>query len=249
MKAKLPVSCSLIAAALLIGGNLSAQESTEDLVRKLRGSAGDASGQGGSAPKTRGFTTRGISPRSIQPAAKPKAQERSVVFSTRGIPSSVKVAAEEDGVKFEETTGKKSDGAGDYSVSAGEKAVEVTYTVDPDSKVIRDNILFRKGSTDFADEASFNVVAELAKALKDPSLKDFRFVVEGHASAEGSAFANQQLSQRRADRIVTVLGSLGVNQGKLFAVGHGEQEARFPAGSEEFLLKQDRRVLVYRRVK
>lgn len=229
------------AALLAFGFAVRAQESTEDLVKRLRGQAGQTS----EAPAT-GFKTRSLTTRSIAPAASTKKETRSLYFSTRGIPKAVQAAAEEDKVKVQVTTAKKSTSAGDYSVAAGESAYEVKYDVDPESKVTRDNILFKKGTSDFADDTSVEVVVQLAKALKDPSLAKLKYVIEGHASAEGSAFANQVLSQERAEKIVSVLGSLGVDSGRLLPIGFGETQARFPADSSEALLRQDRRVLIFR---
>lgn len=238
---------SLTAAAFLSLGaffpalQVVAQDSTEELIKKLRGQAGSAEGGENS-----GFQTRGLATRSFQPTPAAKSETRSLYFSTRGLPAAIQIAAEEDTVEVTKTTAKKSDGAGDHSVAAGEEAIEVKYSVDPESKVARDNILFKKGSAEFADEASFQVVAQLGEALRDPSLASLKYVIEGHASAEGSAYANQALSQRRAERIVSVLSSLGVNSSRLLPLGFGETQARFPAHSEEFLLKQDRRVLIFR---
>jgi outer membrane protein OmpA-like peptidoglycan-associated protein len=144
------------------------------------------------------------------------------------------------------TTAPSSSGAGQYSVAAGDAAVQVNYKVDPESKVTRDNILFRKGSADFADDASVEVVVTLAEALKSPDLAGLQYVIEGHASAEGDAYNNQFLSQERAEQIVSVLTSLGVEPNRLLPVGFGETQARFPDHSPDALLKQDRRVLIYR---
>lgn len=216
-----------------------AQDSTEELIERLRGQSGKTESD------TTGFQTRGLSTRSIS-APETTSETRSLYFSTRGLPKSIQIAAEEDTVEVKKTTAKASTGPGDYSVAAGQEAIEVKYSVDPESKVTKDNILFQKGSAEFADEGSFRVVAQLAQALKDPSLAKLKYVIEGHASSEGSAYANQALSQRRAERIVSVLGSLGVNSSRLLPLGFGETQARFPAHSEEFMLKQDRRVLIFR---
>ena len=250
---KLLATPLLIAAGLatLLAPSLAlAQESTEELIKRLRGSAGKKSAEGEAGKMkgltTRGIQTRGLNARSITPARAPKTQARSLYFSTRGVPKAVQIAAEKDKVKLETTTAKKSSGAGDNLVDAGETAVEVKYDVDPDSKVTKDNILFQRGSSDFADDASFRIVNQLATALKDSSLDRLKYVIEGHASAEGSAGANQALSQRRAEKIVSVLGSLGVSQDRLLPIGFGETQARFPDHSREDLLRHDRRVLIFR---
>ncbi|MEM1441163.1 MAG: OmpA family protein [Verrucomicrobiota bacterium] len=225
--------------AALATSSLQAQDSTEDLIRKLRGQAGKE----GDAT---GFQTRGLNTRSINAAAAATTETRTLTLSTRGLPAAIQIAADEDTVELTKTTAKKSTGPGDLAVAAGEEAIEVKYSVDPESKVTRDNILFKKGTAEFADEASFQAVSQLATALRDPSLAELNYVIEGHASAEGSALANQVLSQKRAERIVNVLSSLGVNSSRLLPLGFGETQARFPAHSEEFMLKQDRRVLIFR---
>lgn len=237
--------CHLLAGTLLafafILPTAAQDESTEDLIKKLKGQAG-ASGSGGST--TRGFKTRSLGGAATAPAT--TSETRSLYFSTRGIPKAVQAAAEEDQVKMTTTTAPPSSGAGEHSVGAGEEAVEINYQVDPSSKVTRDNILFRKGSADFADDASVEVVVGLAEALKSPELKGLKYVIEGHASSEGNAHANQMLSQKRAEQIVSVLTSLGVESHSLLPVGFGETQARFPDHSPDALLKQDRRVLIYR---
>lgn len=230
MKARL---VTLIAFAALSGGlalhPLAAQdESPEDLVRKLKGQASQTTG---GVTARGGITSRGGT-RSIGGAAAPavKTETRSVVLS-RGVPKAVSAAAEEDKVTIQQSP-------------AGQQTLN--YTVDSESKVSRDNIFFRKGSADFADDASVNVVVTLATALKHPELKGLQFVIEGHASAEGDAVSNQFLSQLRAEQIVSVLTSLGVDNQCLIPVGFGESQARFPDSSPEQLLKQDRRVLIFR---
>lgn len=207
--------------------HLAAQdESTDDLVRKLRGQAGQPAAPA-SGLATRGFKTRSIGGGT---APAPATETRSLMLS-RGIPKAVSAAAEEDHVSVKPSTGG---------------AVELKYEVDPTSKVARDNIFFKKGSAEFADDASVNVVVTLAEALKHPELKGLHFVIEGHASAEGDADSNQYLSQARAEEIVNVLSKLGVDGTCLVPVGFGESQARFPDSSPDALLKQDRRVLIFR---
>ena len=231
-----PLTLATAAVALIASPHAFGQESTEELIKTLRGQAGQGSASG--------FKTRSLSAQPVAPAT--KKETRSLYFSTRGIPKAVKAAAEEDKVDVKVTTAKKSTGAGEHSVSAGEQAYEVKYDVDPESMVTKDNILFRKGSSDFADDASVQVVVQLAQALKHPSLSGLKYVIEGHASAEGNAYSNQLLSQQRAEKIVSVLSSLGVDSNRLLPIGFGETQARFSDDSQEGLLKQDRRVVIFR---
>ncbi len=126
------------------------------------------------------------------------------------------------------------------------EAYAVTYTVDPNSEVTRDDILFVKGSTAFQDAYSYDLVQDLATAISDPSLANQSFVVEGHASAEGDYNENLALSQARAERIVREIVAYGVPTSRLIPVGNGENDATYPSNSSEELKALDRRVAVYR---
>lgn len=123
---------------------------------------------------------------------------------------------------------------------------EISYKVDSSSQLSTDTVKFIKGSVELADQASYEYLFSLADALRSDDLKGERFVVEGHASAEGSDFANQVLSQRRANAIFDFLASRGVQSDRLLAVGHGESQARFADSDPEFLRAQDRQVVVFK---
>jgi outer membrane protein OmpA-like peptidoglycan-associated protein len=203
----------------------SQEAEVDDLVRKLRGQAGQA--------KAGGLAARGMKSRSLSAggvASAPVKETRSLLLS-RGVPQAVTVAAEEDTVALK---------------PSGGDAVELSYEVDPKSEVSKDNIFFRKGTAEFADDRSVAEVVTLADALKHPELKGLKYVIEGHASAEGDDDGNLALSQERAERIVSGLTRLGVEPERLVPVGFGESKARFTANDGEALLKQDRRVLIFR---
>ena len=121
----------------------------------------------------------------------------------------------------------------------------VSYPVDEKSMITSDNILFQQGSTQFSDPYSFEIVSALADAMNQLPAAE-RFVVEGHASAEGGYDANMLLSQQRAERIVREMVRRGVPPNRLLPVGYGESEARHPADARERLRLQDRRVMVFR---
>lgn len=125
-------------------------------------------------------------------------------------------------------------------------AYAVSYSVDPDSAISTDAILFRQGSTDFADAYSYDLVIDMANAMKDPALANHNFVIEGHASAEGDYAQNLQLSQERAERISRELVYHGVSAERLMPVGYGEAEASYPADANEGDRRLDRRVVVFR---
>jgi outer membrane protein OmpA-like peptidoglycan-associated protein len=123
---------------------------------------------------------------------------------------------------------------------------EISYRVDASSKLSTDTVKFIKGGVELADRASYDYLLTLAEALASPDLRGERFVVEGHASAEGSDYANLVLSQRRANAIFEFLASRGVSPDRLLAVGHGESQARFADYEPDFLRAQDRQVIVFK---
>lgn len=125
-------------------------------------------------------------------------------------------------------------------------AYAVSYSVDPESAISRDDILFRQGSTDFADAYSYDLVIDVAEALNAPALLKETFVIEGHASAEGDYGQNLLLSQERAERISRELVRHGVSPERLMPVGYGETEAAHPASAQENQRSLDRRVMVFR---
>jgi outer membrane protein OmpA-like peptidoglycan-associated protein len=125
-------------------------------------------------------------------------------------------------------------------------SVVVSYPVDENSMISSEDILFMQGSTQFADPYSYEVIGVMADAMKAMPEEE-RFVIEGHASAEGSYESNMILSQQRAEHIVReIVRRGGVSPYRLLPVGYGESEARHPADAAERLRSQDRRVVVFR---
>ncbi len=124
-------------------------------------------------------------------------------------------------------------------------AYAVSYLVNPNTEITRNDILFQQGTTDFADAYSYDVVVDLAMAMKAPALSGQAFIIEGHASAEGDYSSNLSLSQARAERIARELVRFGVSHSHLVPVGYGESESIHPADAPEELRRQDRRVTVF----
>lgn len=124
-------------------------------------------------------------------------------------------------------------------------AYAVSYLVNPETEITRNDILFEQGTTTFADAYSYDIVADLAAAMSSASLADRAFVIEGHASAEGDYTENLNLSQARAERIARELIRFGVPSSQLIPVGYGESNAVYPANSPEELRATDRRVSVF----
>lgn len=85
------------------------------------------------------------------------------------------------------------------------------------------------------------LLKNLAMALSDARLAEFRFRVEGHTDAKGTAQYNEQLSGRRARAVLDFLVSNGVASDRLIAEGKGFREL---ADSMEPLSPKNRRVRV-----
>jgi len=139
------------------------------------------------------------------------------------------------------------EGAGTYgSAPVAPRPSEIRYRVDATSQLSTNTVKFVKGGVELADQASYDYLLALSEALQSQELSGERFVVEGHASAEGSDYANLVLSQRRANAIFDFLASRGVAADRLLAVGHGESQARFADHEPDFLRAQDRQVIVFK---
>ncbi|MDP3318024.1 MAG: OmpA family protein, partial [Bosea sp. (in: a-proteobacteria)] len=82
-------------------------------------------------------------------------------------------------------------------------------------------VRFKYNSDVLEPEARLNL-DEFAKALKTPQLGASRFVVEGHTDAAGTPSYNLDLSERRAQAVVSYLRDRGVDAAKLEARGFGQ---------------------------
>jgi outer membrane protein OmpA-like peptidoglycan-associated protein len=98
-------------------------------------------------------------------------------------------------------------------------------------------IQFRVGSAEL-DSASFETLDKLAAAAK--SCPAMHIEVGGHASAEGGAEINQQLSFRRAQSVVAYLSKAGVDAALLEAIGYGTTRPIAPNDTVENMAKNRR---------
>lgn len=70
----------------------------------------------------------------------------------------------------------------------------------------------------------------LAEALKDESLKPFRFLIAGHTDGRGADAHNQQLSERRAGAVKAYLVTTrGIEDARLLIAGFGKSKPLYPA--------------------
>src|SRR5262249_57579663 len=94
------------------------------------------------------------------------------------------------------------------------------------------------------ESASFPTLDQLAAAAK--SCPGMHIEVAGHASAEGSPDANQALSLKRAQSVVTYLVQAGVDPGRLEPIGFGATRPVAPNDSSENSAKNRRTELTIR---
>jgi outer membrane protein OmpA-like peptidoglycan-associated protein len=86
---------------------------------------------------------------------------------------------------------------------------------------IKQQIKFGSGSAKIIGAPSFEVIREVAQALRDnPQIKKIR--IEGHTDSVGGDATNLKLSQRRADAVMSAMIKEGVDPGRMEAVGFGE---------------------------
>lgn len=86
---------------------------------------------------------------------------------------------------------------------------------------IKQQIKFATGSAKIVGAQSFEILKEVAQALRDnPQIKKVR--VEGHTDSVGSDATNLTLSQNRANTVTAALIKEGVDPARLEAVGYGE---------------------------
>jgi outer membrane protein OmpA-like peptidoglycan-associated protein len=73
---------------------------------------------------------------------------------------------------------------------------------------------------------------------------DLRLEVQGHTDNQGSDNYNRELSQRRAETVVTYLGLFGIDSRRLVSKGYGESQPVNPNTTEEGRAKNRRVELV-----
>jgi outer membrane protein OmpA-like peptidoglycan-associated protein len=116
----------------------------------------------------------------------------------------------------------------DQIVTDGLGLQQVTETVSGPALFANDSTVLRP--------AAARVLAPLVARLERPGVTA---VVNGYASAPGSAGHNQQLSENRAAAVAGYLEAHGVSAAALFVVGHGASNFVAPGSSGD-----NRRVVV-----
>ena len=108
-------------------------------------------------------------------------------------------------------------------------------------------ILFKLDSDELLNAQSQLNLKKLAEFLKQPSLREARFCIEGHTSTEGTHEHNMDLSKRRSDRVFALLiGRFGVTPYHLHREGFGPDAPEVKPELTEQDRQRNRRVLVVR---
>jgi outer membrane protein OmpA-like peptidoglycan-associated protein len=84
---------------------------------------------------------------------------------------------------------------------------------------------FELNSDELSDTAKANLL-EFSRALRDPRLANASFSIEGHTDATGPATYNQDLSERRAEAVVTFLREQGADTSRFVVKGFGQAQPR-----------------------
>lgn len=77
-----------------------------------------------------------------------------------------------------------------------------------------------------------NDLEQLVLALKDASMSNRTFVIEGHTDAKGTEAYNLDLSNRRAQSVVAYLVRYGVSPDRLESQGLGSNQLYYPQRPE-----------------
>jgi outer membrane protein OmpA-like peptidoglycan-associated protein len=125
------------------------------------------------------------------------------------------------------------------SLSAGDR--ERVASLAKDQPSIDLEITFDYNSANISRKAQ-GAVAELGKALSNPTLKGGVFLVAGHTDAKGGDEYNQALSEKRADAIKRHLTEkFGIAAENLVTVGYGKTQLKNAANPTA---EENRRVQV-----
>lgn len=85
-------------------------------------------------------------------------------------------------------------------------------------------VTFETNSAELTARAK-QLLDTLGRALQSDKLAEFKFSIEGHADPRGGEQFNLQLSQQRAEKVVSYLSeNQGITRSRLKAIGKGHSE-------------------------
>ncbi|MBN2565804.1 MAG: OmpA family protein [Candidatus Eisenbacteria bacterium] len=118
---------------------------------------------------------------------------------------------------------------------------EMKAALDADGRVQLYGILFDTDKATLKSESSEQLQDVVTLLRDNPSL---RLEVQGHTDDQGSDGYNMDLSQHRAETVVSYLGLFGIDKGRLTPKGYGESSPVAPNTTDEGRAKNRRVELV-----
>lgn len=116
------------------------------------------------------------------------------------------------------------------NIRIAEGAVKLYDKLMQDGKIVTNGIRFDVNKSTIKPE-SMGVINSVFQLLKDHP--DLKVSVEGHTDSDGDDAANQSLSERRAQAVVTELTKLGIASDRLSSKGWGETKPVAPNNTNE----------------
>jgi OOP family OmpA-OmpF porin len=119
----------------------------------------------------------------------------------------------------------------DYKSSSKTRAICIGTAADcptpsPPAQTHFDLLVNFEFDSDQLTQAAKENLDQFAKALHDPRLKGEKFEIDGHTDATGAEEYNQDLSERRANAVVSYLASRGLDASALIPKGFGKTKPR-----------------------
>jgi len=152
-----------------------------------------------------------------------------IYFDENRIINIPKVNVAPEGFSIESLSHGSSKGEPNYikNIRLAEGSFDLYKRVSTDGKFTARGILFDAGSANLKPESmgEINRIFELMS-----SNRELKFVVEGHTDSDGDEASNLKLSNIRAQAVVEMLVSLGIDKNRLSTTGKGEAE---PTDSNE----------------
>jgi outer membrane protein OmpA-like peptidoglycan-associated protein len=116
------------------------------------------------------------------------------------------------------------------SVTLNKRPKKPSVVITPNEIKLTKQVTFANDSAQILPD-SMGLVQEIALTLKEhPTLA--RVEIQGHTDNSGTPAYNKRLSQERAEAVRSALIALGIESGRLTAVGYGQEKSLVPNSSE-----------------
>lgn len=145
-----------------------------------------------------------------------------MVADDAGIESQFLLMVDQDGA----LRGLRSANGAPFKPHDGEMSADAPVCLPPEPQVPGCGAVMHGIGFDFDSDvirpSSQPILASLHEGLSAEQSAEIQII--GHSSSEGADEYNRDLSQRRANSVVTALVALGLDAGRISAVGRGEED-------------------------